>query len=56
MLLQNMVFVIDYQIDNETVHLSGSSSKDAGNKITAIIRIKEKEAFHLIIDKALLDN
>ena len=46
----------DYQIDNETVHLSGSSSKDAGNKITAIIRIKEKEAFHSIIDKALLDN
>ena len=48
--------VIDYQTDNEIVYLSGSSSKDAGNKITAIIRIKEKEAFHSIIDKALLDN
>ena len=48
--------VIDYQTDNEIVYLSGSSSKDAGNKITAIIRIKEKEAFHSIIVKALLDN
>ena len=48
--------VIDYQTDNEIVYLSGSSSKDAGNKITAIMQIKEKEAFHSIIDKALLNN
>lgn len=48
--------VIDYKTNNEKVYLSGSSSKDAGNKITAIIRIEEKEAFHQIFDKALLNN
>ena len=48
--------VIDYQTDHETVYLSGASSKDAGNKITTIMKIEEKEAFHRIIDKALLNN
>ena len=48
--------VIDYQTDSEQIYISGASSKDAGNKITTIIKIEEKEAFHPLFDKTLLTN
>ena len=48
--------VIDYQTVNEQIYISGASSKDAGNKITTIIKIEEKEAYHPLFDKTLLTN
>ena len=45
--------VIDYKTDNETIYHSGSSSKDAGNKITTIMRIENSGDYHRFVDDLL---
>lgn len=41
---------IDYGTENMTVYSSGASSKDAGNKITTIIKLEAVEEFKSVID------
>lgn len=43
--------VIDYKTDSECIYHSGSSSKDAGNKITTIMRVENVFDYHKFIDK-----
>ena len=45
--------VLDYETKNETIYHSGASSKDAGKKITTIIRIEEKGLYKPLIDEIL---
>ncbi|MBR3840217.1 MAG: ORF6N domain-containing protein [Erysipelotrichales bacterium] len=49
--IHDRFIVIDYKTDDEKAYLCDSSSKDAGNKICAIIRMNEKDGVHSIIDK-----
>ncbi len=44
---------IDYKSDNEKIYMSGSSSKDAGNKITMILDVGDKEICYSLIDSLL---
>ena len=43
--------VIDYKTDNEMIYLCGASSKDAGKKVTTIIKIGHQELYHPLIEK-----
>ena len=45
--------ILDYNTKYETIYLSGASSKDAGNKVTTIIQIEQKELYHQLIDEML---
>ena len=45
---------IDYKSDNEKIYMSGSSSKDAGNKITTILDVGDKEMCYSLIDSLLV--
>ena len=45
--------IIDYKVDNEKLYNCGSSSKDAGNKITTITLIEKPELYHQLIDELL---
>ena len=45
--------VIDYGTDKERIYLCGSSSKDAGNKITTIIEMDKTSINHSLIDSLL---
>ena len=45
--------IIDYKTDNEMVFSCGSSSKDAGNKITTIARIENTIFYHGIVDEII---
>ena len=45
--------VIDYGYQDETIFHCGASSKDAGGKITTIMRIENPEDYHRIIDALL---
>ena len=47
--------IIDYKTPNEQLFISGASSKDAGNKITTIIKEPHSDLYHPLIDKILLD-
>ena len=47
--------VIDYDKPTEKIYLSGSSSKDAGNKITTVIAVDNKILFHPLIEKLIFD-
>ena len=47
--------VIDYDEPTEKIYLSGSSSKDAGNKITTVIAVDNKMIFHPLIEKLVFD-
>lgn len=42
--------IIDYNTPNENIFHCGASSKDAGNKITSITKINDKEIYHHIVD------
>ncbi len=41
--------IIDYGSKDEKIFHYGASSKNAGNKITTIIEINDKELYHKII-------
>ena len=43
--------IIDYNTQNEQLFISGASSKDAGNKITTIMKEEHSELYHPLIDK-----
>lgn len=45
--------IIDYKTPNESIFHCGASSKDAGNKITSISKINDKEIYHHIINDLL---
>ncbi len=45
--------IIDYNTENEIIYHCGASSKDAGNRITTITRVLEKNLYKDIIDKLL---
>ena len=43
--------VVDYGFDSETIYHCGASSKDAGEKVSAIVTIERKEFYHPLIEK-----
>ena len=45
--------VLDYNTSSESIYHCGSSSKDAGNKITTITKIEKSELYKPLIDKTL---
>ena len=45
--------LIDHGTNNEAIYHCGASSKDAGNKITTITKIEEKELYKSLIAKIL---
>ena len=47
--------IIDYSKDSETIYTSGSSSKDAGNRITTILETTDKEPYHKMLADLLDD-
>ena len=47
--------VVDYKTESESIYHCGASSKDAGNKITTINCIEEKELYHSLIDLVLME-
>ena len=49
--IHDRFIVIDYKTKDEKAYLCGSSSKDAGNRICAILQMNEKDGVHSIIDK-----
>ena len=42
--------IIDYDTPNENIFHCGASSKDAGNKITSITKINDKDIYHHIVN------
>ncbi len=48
--------VLDYGTKNMRVYLCGSSSKDSGNKITAIVELKEVDVYNNMINNLLTNN
>lgn len=46
--------VVDYKTANECIYHCGASSKDAGNKITTINIINEKEAYYALLDNVMI--
>ena len=45
--------IIDYKSETEHVYHCGSSSKDAGKKITTIAEVRDKELYYTMIDSLL---
>ena len=50
------LIIIDYKKETEKVFICGSSSKDAGNKITTITRIDSGFLYHPLVDSLLLND
>ena len=48
--------VIDYKESSELIYACGSSSKDAGSRVTTIMEIEYKEGYHPLIDILLDDD
>lgn len=44
---------VDYNTQSETLYHCGASSKDAGDKITTILRIDDKSLYHFMFDELL---
>lgn len=47
--------IVDYGTKNEHIYHCGASSKDAGNKVTTIAEVSDRQVYHSIVD-ALLQN
>ena len=47
--------VVDYKAKNEHIYHCGASSKDAGNKVTTITEVSDRQVYHTIIE-VLLQN
>lgn len=43
--------ILDYNTDDEKIYHCGASSKDAGNRVTTISEVLEREIYHDLIDK-----
>ena len=52
-LCHDRFIIIDYSTANEMVYLCGSSSKDAGNKMTTILEIKKEYINHTFFDELI---
>ncbi len=46
--------IIDYNTKAEKIYHCGASSKDAGNKVTTIMKIEEPKTYHTFIDQIIL--
>lgn len=42
--------VLDYNTNNEKIYHCGASSKDAGNKVTTITEVTDRQVYHQIVD------
>ena len=47
--------ILDYGIKSMKIYLCGSSSKDSGNKVTAIIEIKEMDVYNNCVNNLLMN-
>ncbi|MDY6326285.1 MAG: ORF6N domain-containing protein [Bacteroidales bacterium] len=47
--------ILDYNTDSERIFHCGASSKDAGNKVTTITEVADRQVYHQIVD-TLLNN
>lgn len=47
--------ILDYNTDGECIFHCGASSKDAGNKVTTITEVADRQVYHQIVD-TLLNN
>ena len=47
--------ILDYNTDGERIFHCGASSKDAGNKVTTITEVADRQVYHQIVD-TLLNN
>ena len=47
--------ILDYNTDGERIFHCGASSKDAGNKVTTITEVTDRQVYHPIVD-TLLNN
>ena len=47
--------ILDYQTDNEIIYHCGTSSKDAGNRITSITKINDNSNYRVMINELLLN-
>ena len=45
--------VLDYKTESETIYHTGSSSKDAGNKISTITKLDDVSVYHPLLDELL---
>ena len=45
--------IIDYNMRDEIIYHCGTSSKDSGRSVDTIMRIDEKEVYHIVINRAL---
>ena len=43
--------IIDYNTKDEKIYHCGASSKDAGNKVTTIMKIEEPQSYHTFINE-----
>ena len=55
-IFHDRLIIIDYNTPYEKIYISGASSKDAGNRITTIIMVDNKELYHPLIEKMVFDN
>ena len=49
------LIIIDYNESNEKIYISGSSSKDAGNRITTVIAVDNKTLYHPLVEKLVFN-
>lgn len=47
--------VVDYNTSTERIFHCGASSKDAGNKVTTITEVTDRQVYHPIVDALLLN-
>jgi hypothetical protein len=47
--------ILDYNTDDERIFHCGASSKDAGNKVTTITEVADRQVYHQLVD-TLLNN
>lgn len=45
--------ILDYNTDGERIFHCGASSKDAGNKVTTITEVADRQVYHQIVDTLL---
>lgn len=48
--------VLDYNTDSEKIYHCGASSKDAGNKVTTITEVADRQVYHQIVDALRQNN
>ena len=52
-IIHDRYIMLDYDTPNEKLYHCGASSKDAGNKVTTIVKIDDSGAYHSLIDALL---